>query len=167
MPTATKGRRIPAQAAPESVDDRRRVHGVLVIADEDVPSPLSSSGKPVTFKGLRLLTLEGGKQIYGCADCDHTGTRGQVAKHRGEKHGAKLARPNRGRAPSALPDEVSNISIAELLEIARGAPRWEEMFEEERARTADWRQRCQVAEARVRQINAALERIGFVERVDD
>jgi hypothetical protein len=76
-----------------SVDDypprfeRTDIDGVKVVSDVVFVSPLTKyTGRFIAQSGTRVLTMEDGTVVHGCADCVFAGKLGQVRQHRNADH---------------------------------------------------------------------------------
>ncbi len=152
----------PAEPAAEPAAEPRLVNGLPVLADEPTPSglPVKPGQAPIPIHSIRQLTLAGGTVVSGCRDCDYTGTRGEVQKHRYAEHGA--GKP--GRRAAAADDGLADLAampLGELLALARNAASWGEMFALKEQELADWRERALRAEAWRRRVVARLGGLGF------
>jgi hypothetical protein len=154
-----RGRK-PEPAEPE--EEPRYVNGLLVVADEPVPSNLPTTGEPKYYVGRRLLTLEDNTQVYECAERDFVGTEGEIAIHRSKAHGA--GRPGRRKqtAPEeVIPSEIRRMTIGELVHLARGIGDWENLFELKVAEAEGWKERALAAEAELHALQRLLGRAGY------
>lgn len=126
-----------ANAYPPTVV-RTEVDGKKVVKDEVLRSnlPAGPDGLPPPMKTTRVLTLEDGTVVYGCADCPTIGaTRGEVRKHRNAEHG--MSNPTR-RSPTSAPEstpqlpypgpEMLGMTLLELLELSAAVAHWEHLF---------------------------------------
>lgn len=145
----------------------RLVDGEKVVKDEAEQSPLTRPGQsPVVFKGRRVLTLESGRQVHGCADCEFTGTRGEVVKHRVADHGVNQGGARR-KTDSGPSENVTAMTLGEVLHLAGQIEDWESVVTAVTAERDDWQSRAVVAERELTKIKRALERVGFVLKVED
>jgi hypothetical protein len=110
---------------------RTEVAGVAVVKDEPLPSGLSKRGALVPLTGTRQLTLFDGRVLFGCNDCEMTGTRGEVQSHRAREHGGESAEPARPQARNrtGLSDDTLSMQLRELLELASQVEHWQDIFE--------------------------------------
>ncbi len=137
------------------------MNGLKVIADDPVYShlPTQAGAPPITFRGMRVLTLEDESQTYACVDCEFTGTRGEVQVHRAHEHGA--GKPGRRKQEPGIPPEVLAMTVGELMHLGAGIHAWEGLFEQQAAETAGWKERALAAEAELRQFQRFLGKAGY------
>lgn len=142
------------------------VGGLKVVGDDPVHShlPTQHGAPPVTFRGMRVLTLEDQSQAYACTSCDFTGTRGEVQVHRAQEHGA--GKSGRRRQEPGIPQELLAMTIGEVLHLSTGIHIWEELFEQQAAETASWQERARAAEAEVKVFQRLLGKAGYA-KVDE
>lgn len=130
---------------------RTHVDGVEVVKDEVLRSnlPPLDDGLPPPMHTTRVLTLADGTVVYGCGDCEtNGGTRGEIRKHRNEKHGMTTStrRSPVNVADNAAPPlpypgaEMLGMTLYELLELAGGIAHWEGMFSNQEAENDRLRQ---------------------------
>ncbi len=155
--------RKPADEQPDAAGEEltRVVNGLRVIADDPVHShlPIKAGAAPITFRGVRLLTLEDQSQVYACTSCEFTGGRGEVQVHRAHEHGAGA--PGRRRQEPGIPSEVLAMTLGELMHLAAGIHGWESLFEQQAAQSAEWQERALAAEAEVKAFNKLLGKAGY------
>lgn len=172
----TVRRQVPNQpvAAPTSAPPStpvRRVDGLIVVSDEPLPSPLSQPGKVVAFQALRLITLEDGSTVIGCRDCEVTGSRGDVQRHRYHDHGAHRPGPKRRvlqpGGPLGLPPEQLTLTLGDLLKLAAERDQWADMVATMEATVEHWKGRAETAEMWKRRTTLRLERAGITFKDDD
>jgi hypothetical protein len=165
---------VPAQSVPGDPDAGpqprpvRTVDGLKVVADEPLRSnlPVRAGQQPAVLKTLRLLTLEDGSRTIGCVDCEFTGSRGQVRKHRMDDHGA--ARGGSRRQQESLVDSsIAAMTIGEVVDLARETTRWADLFATSEALVEEWKERAVQAEAWRRKVTNKLAQLGFVLKLDD
>ncbi len=139
----------------------RMIGGLKVIADEPAPSPLTPKAghTTITFRSLRILTLENGDKVFGCGDCEMTGTRGEVQKHRYDVHDAP--RPGRRATEAAIPADLAEMTLGELWAMRAEYAAWGHLVTELEVKLDDWRQRALAAEAWKRKVVVRLAQIGF------
>lgn len=169
------------------------VDGVKVILDGPLLSGLTKAdGSLVPIRGTRVLTLADGRRSYACRDCDFVGvmtmvdkdetpvigTRGEVRKHRIDKHGVTRSGPPRGRrrgdgdAQEELPlgvdpamgaitvdPAVMSLDLGELFELAEHVVQWERVFTTVTADRDTWKTRALAAERELRGIRRALGKL--------
>jgi hypothetical protein len=169
------------------------VAGMKVILDGPLLSGLTKSdGSQVPIRGTRVLTLADGRRSYACRDCDFVGTmtmvdkdetavigtRGEIRKHRIDKHGVTRSGPPRGRrrgdgdAQEELPlgvdpamttmtvdPAVMALDLGELFELAEHVVQWERVFTTLNADRDMWKGRAQAAERELRQIRKTLGKL--------
>jgi hypothetical protein len=157
---------------PETKPDTppRIVNGQEVVSDEPDASPLTKvQGVFVPFRGRRVLTLADGSKTIGCADCDVTGTRGQIMSHRMEKHGARKSGARGGAKQESTPPDTSwmSLPIGDVIELAQRLGGFEADLDRERDRADAAEQARDIAERELRKIRRALEKAGFTVRVED
>lgn len=119
--------------------ERKEVDGVPVVRDEVLQSGLSArAGRVVPIHGIRVLTLEDKRQVFGCRDCEVTGTRGEVVKHRNAEHDKQVGSKRGAGAAvdpaSGLPEDLAGMTLGEVFELAASMSRWGDLYETERAR---------------------------------
>jgi hypothetical protein len=143
----------------------RMVNGQAVVADEPESSHLSKVwGKPIAMRGRRILTLTDGSKVSGCADCDATGSVGDIIKHRVAEHGA--TRPGqRGsgrKAETEGPDlAFLGMTLGEVLELGQHVGRLEADLDQARdERDAATAARVE-AVRELTSIRRALAKVGF------
>lgn len=156
----------PETAGPEVEDviaeqPVRLVDGLRVIADDPAPSPLptKAGGTTITYRFLRILTLEDGAKVFGCGDCLFTGTRGEVQKHRYDDHDAP--RPGRRAADAPIPADLAEMTIGEMWEMRGQIAGWGRLVTELEVKADEWRTRALAAEAWQRKVVARFAQIGF------
>lgn len=169
------------------------VAGSKVILDGPLLSGLTKSdGSQVPIRGTRVLTLADGRRSYACRDCDFVGTmtmvdkdetpvigtRGEIRKHRADKHGVTRSGPPRGRrrgdgdTQEELPlgvdpamgtvtvdPAVMSLDLGELFELAEHVVQWERVFTTLTGDRDEWKARAQAAERELRQIRKALGKL--------
>ncbi len=139
------------------------VDGKKVVSDIPAPSPLPTRAghQQITFKNLRVLELEDGSHTFGCGECQFTGARGAVQRHRYEDH--QVPKPGGGRraVEPPLPQDLSGMTLGELVELSRDAAAWGELVAELEVRLDDWRTRALRAEAWKRKAVTRFSQIGF------
>lgn len=159
----------PDAAEPADVLAPRMVDGQEVVSDEPERSPLSGVwGKFIPIVGRRVLTLKDGSTVFGCADCPETGTRGDIMKHRVEKHGAAKsgARTPARKAPG--PDlSWLGITIGDVIDLAQHLGSFEVELDRIRDERDAERSGRLAAEKELNQIKRALAKVGFVVKVDE
>lgn len=145
----------------------RWVDGLKVVADEPAPSPLPArnGGTTITFRTLRILTLENGEKTFGCGDCDFAGPRGEVQKHRYAEHDAP--RPGRRAAEAPIPADLADITVGELWAMRGEYAAWGHLVTDLEIKLDDWRQRALAAETWKRKVTVRLAQIGFKLDEDD
>jgi hypothetical protein len=171
-----------------------KVDGSAVVHDEVLLSGLGKAvGYDVPLKGTRELTLEDGRRVYACRDCDFLGsrtavedgvevfsTRGDIRKHRSDKHGVPKSGPPRGRRRAAgepaqeeeLPlDDVDQaglpypdaamrgLTLGELLEFAEHVEQWSRVYSTLQSDRDHWKIRATVAESELRKIRRMLGKL--------
>lgn len=150
---------------------RRLVDGQEVVAVDPEESPLSKHwGKFIPIHGRRILTLADGSKVFGCADCPETGTRGDIIRHRVEQHGAAKPGANRpaGRKEApALDLSWLNITIGEVVDLAQHVGGFETELDRIRDERDEERAGRLAAERELKQIKRALEKVGFVVKVEE
>lgn len=177
--------------------DRHRhttIDGVPVVADEPLLSGLrKTDGSNVPIRGTRVLTLSDGRRSYTCRDCDFVGTesmvdkdevkvigtRGEVRKHRIDKHGVTKSGPPRGRrrgdgdpGQEELPigvdpamsvvtvdPAVMALDLGELFELAEHVVQWERVFTAVTGDRDRWKTRALAAEKELRGIRRTLGKL--------
>lgn len=148
---------------PDAVAEPVRMVGEhKVVADEPALSPLPArvGQQPVTFKKLRVLTLDDGTTTHGCGDCgEFTGTRGEVQKHRYDEHQAPRA--GRRAAEPSIPADLSAMTLGELVELSRDAASWGDLITELEVKLDDWRTRALAAESWKRKVTVRFAQLGF------
>lgn len=154
----------PAKTPEPAAPPARTVDGVRVVKEEALRSPLSAHvGVPVVFHTLRVLTLENGQQVCGCADCpDVTGTRSEVKRHRIAAHGEPAGgrtRKNTGKSGLALPPDAASITIGELVALAAHVDKWEDENHRLATALAEANARADAAEKKLAALHKALGRI--------
>jgi hypothetical protein len=153
-----------------------------VISDEVLLSALSNEHRRVPLYGTRVLALADGRRVYACRDCDFLGERtgeedgmpvlslrGDIRKHRYEKHGSAKPGPAKGRRRGGgvgqqsqteqLPlDEIDEVglphpnehvrgmTIGDVVEFAESADQWARVMARLTADRDHWRERALVAE---------------------
>lgn len=162
----------PAAPEPELAADAtpRIVNGLKVISDEPVASPLSKvQNRFVPFRGRRELTLEDGTKTFACADCEFTGTPGEVTTHRVRDHGArKPGNPTGGRKADATPNLAwMGMTVGELIEVAGLVSGFESDLDSARDEAEREKALRVAAETELRKIKRALEKLGFVLKVEE
>jgi hypothetical protein len=188
---------LPAAVQSDEDTDRyvhQKVDGVDVVNDEVLLSALGGAvGYDVPLKGTRVLTLADGTRVYACRDCDFLGqrttvedgvpvrsTRGDIRKHRSDKHGVAKSGPPRGRRKTAgggeqaeeLPlDDVDQagltypdaamrgLTLGELLEFAEHVEQWSRVYATLQAERDEWKVRASVAESELRKIRRTLGKL--------
>jgi len=159
----------PAEEPVEDViaESVRLVDGLRVVADDPAPSPLPArnGGATITFRNLRILTLEDNSKTFGCGDCAMTGTRGEVQKHRYDIHDAP--RPGRRAVEAAIPPDLADMTIGEMWAMRHEYAAWGHLVTELEVKLDDWRQRALAAEQWKRKVTARLAQIGFKLDEDD
>lgn len=169
------------------------VDGSKVVGDVVLLSGLGKAvGYEVPLRGTRVLTLADGRRVYACRDCDFLGTqtreedgvpvlstRGEIRKHRSDKHGVTKSGPPRGRRRGgdasvqaeelplddidqvglAYPGEnVRGLSVGDLLEFAEHVDQWGRVMGALTDDRDQWKERAMAAERRVREFERTLER---------
>lgn len=148
----------------------RIVGGLRVIADEPVTTnlPRPTGAPPIQLKGYTKITLEDHTVLYACAACDYTGQRGEVMRHRAEKHGAGMGGRRKGTAYSAAPkpdySAAMEMTLGEVLELAVDVNNFGTIIEALTADRDDLRRRLMESEQEVRKYRGAFDRLGFVPR---
>ena len=163
-----------ASEQPAGSGSIRVVNGYAVVTDEPTPSPLPArpGHPPIVFHNLRTLKLEDGSMVFGCGECEVTGTRGEVLRHRHRDHGRFGVRVNSAGGKAKRPDaavdpEVLALTVGEFFELAREASEWAEMFANVTAMTEEWKERALKAEAWKRKMVLRLSQVGFNHGEDD
>lgn len=145
----------------------KEVNGLRVVDEETPKSPLWTEKRPMYYTHSRLLMLEDGSTIYGCAygECDYTDEKlGRIRAHQGyncehrdparpapRRRGSKTEAEHFAKAVSKGEEEFSP-DIAELLAFLGGAnPDQEEAHRKEVQRlqklVRTWKKRAIEAEA--------------------
>jgi hypothetical protein len=188
VPTAT------AEADQDQDADRYRhteVDGSKVVKDEVLLSGLSNAKRRVPLHGTRVLTLADGRRVYACRDCSYLGDRtaeedgkkvlslrGDIRKHRYEKHGVAKSGPPKGRRrgggdqveelplddvdQAGLPypnENVRGMQLGDLLEFAESVDQWGRVMGALTEDRDQWKDRALAAEQRVRQFERALGKL--------
>jgi hypothetical protein len=167
--TAVRRRKKPEEPAERLVD------GLRVVADEPVATSLPHPpGKPpVTLKGYTRLTLEDGNQVFACADCSATGERGEIMRHRVDKHGAGRGGRRKGVDYAATQGKRSDelaaalgMPLGEVLELAVEVNSFGTLIETLTAERDDWKNRYLASDQKLRRVQYYLDKLGFVPRED-
>lgn len=140
------------------------VNGQTVIAVEPAPSnlPATPSGRRPSRRTILQLTLADGSTVMKCIDCDQTGTLGQIMSHRQRKHGTKAMRSQATATPRAtVPSHLASLSLGEVLEMGQQLEEISRVLENITAQRDGYRDRNAVLEARLRRIDAALNKAGY------
>ena len=94
------------------------VNGLEVVADDPVLSPLSTPENPIFYKRIRLLLLSDGTTVYGCTECDVTGTSmPHVRSHLRVHNEPKPHRAPKSSAPPPL-NGAGSMTLAEVVDLA-------------------------------------------------
>lgn len=125
---------------------REDIDGVKVVSDVVYESGLSKHvGKFIPVTGIRVLTLEDGSTVMGCADDEFAGSLGQVRVHRKADHGVSMggARPGRthksaadvdaaGEAdrPLVLPADTASMTMRDFFTTAALIDDWGSVLEQ-------------------------------------
>lgn len=155
---------------PQGAEQIRIVGGLRVIADEPVTTnlPRPAGSPPIQLKGYTKITLEDHTVLFACASCEYTGQRGEVMRHRAERHGAGMGGRRKGvnYAAPAKPDysAAMELSLGELLELAVDVNNFATIIEALTADRDDLRRRLTESETEVRKYRGAFDRLGFVPR---
>ncbi len=157
--TSSPGRRRGKQ--PEAP---RTIGGVVVLSETPVPSNLPHS--PPTK--VIAINLADGNTLFGCADCADVidATRGEIMKHRAEKHGKGwpgYLRPTKNTSAADL-SAMLGMTIAEVLEMTSQAQSWAALNARLEDQVENWRDRAMTAERQVRNYEATFRRLGFIPR---
>lgn len=151
------------------------IDGLRVIADEPVVTalPHPPDRPPVCLKGFTRLTLEDQTVLYACSECDFTGERGEILRHRAAKHGTAMggrrkgvdypAKDDRRRRDDTLTAAMA-LSIGEVIELAADINNYGTLISTLTAERDDLRDRLVAVEQEVRKYRLAFERLGFVSR---
>jgi hypothetical protein len=167
-PGQTTRKMLPAKAKTEASSF---VNGQQVIKDEPVPLNIPASpGAAQGFLGFRKLTLADNSVVFRCVDCPkEIGSRGELMVHRTRVHPAGGA----GRktvvatvAKKSVSPELLDMSLGELFELRQSAEAWAVAQEHLTADRDHWKNRAQAAEMELRRITAAMDRAGFVRKVE-
>lgn len=155
----------PLFQAPEDDREPKEVNGQKVISNVAEKSPLGKTvtGQQLYFHGRRVLTLEDGTVLFGCADCPQvTGAKGDILRHRAEVHGQKLG-GNRGTGKHQNPfsETVLAMPVGQLLVLAGQFSAWEETNTHLLEERDTWRERALNAEKYIARVEKAMARIGF------
>jgi len=145
------------------IPSQRIINGQTVVSDEVEQSGLSTEARPVPIHGRRVLTLQDGTKVFACADCPEVvGTRGEVMKHRWDKH--SMAKPGgKARATvAALPTSVLGAALGDVLMAAAHLDAIEEQLVEVEKDRDEWRARCLAVERRQAAVERQLAKVGFV-----
>jgi len=132
----------PAKAYPPKFE-RPDIDGIKVVSDVVFESPLSKYvGRFVPVTGVRVLTLENGEVVHGCADDEFAGTLGQVRQHRRADHGVSLGGRRRTHksaaeaeaagdvdAPLVLPAETGSMTMRDFFSVAAQIDEWAVVLE--------------------------------------